>query len=60
LETDSPYLSPVPFRGKRNEPAYLSYVVQKLSELKGMGRADIENITTANAYRIFSIPKQDS
>lgn len=60
LETDSPYLSPVPFRGKRNEPAYLSYVVQKLSEIKGIGRAEIENITTANAYRIFSIPKQDS
>jgi len=55
LETDAPYLAPVPFRGKRNECSYLKYVVEKLSEIKDVSKADIEKITTANAKELFSI-----
>jgi TatD DNase family protein len=53
LETDAPYLAPVPFRGKRNEPAYLSYVVSKLSEIKKIYPDELASITTANAEKIF-------
>ena len=55
LETDAPYLAPVPFRGKRNECSYLKYVVEKLSEIKNIPIGEIENITTANAKELFSI-----
>lgn len=53
LETDSPYLAPVPFRGKRNESSYLKYVVQKLADIKKMTPQEVANITSANAERIF-------
>jgi TatD DNase family protein len=53
LETDAPYLTPVPFRGKRNESAYLRYVVEKLAEVKGVSVADVAAVTTANAEKIF-------
>lgn len=53
LETDSPYLSPVPYRGKRNESSYLSLVLKKLSEVKNMSLADVAAITTANTEKIF-------
>ena len=55
LETDAPYLAPVPFRGKRNECSYLKYVVEKLSEIKDVSKAEVEKITTANAKELFSI-----
>jgi len=55
LETDAPYLAPVPFRGKRNECSYLKYVVEKLSEIKDLSKEDIEKITTVNAKELFSI-----
>jgi TatD DNase family protein len=55
LETDSPYLAPVPFRGKRNECSYLKYVVEKLSDIKGISKEEIAEITTSNAKRLFSI-----
>jgi len=55
LETDSPYLAPVPFRGKRNECSYLKYVVEKLSEIKKLSKKDIEEVTTANAKKLFRI-----
>lgn len=55
LETDAPYLAPVPFRGKRNECSYLKYVVKKLSEIKSVSEKEIEDITTANAKELFSI-----
>lgn len=54
LETDAPYLAPVPFRGKRNESSYLKYIVQKLSEVKDVGVEEIASITTANAQNIFN------
>jgi TatD DNase family protein len=53
LETDAPYLAPAPFRGKRNEPAYLKYVVNKLAEIKKLSIGEIVSITTANAEKLF-------
>jgi TatD DNase family protein len=55
LETDAPYLSPVPFRGKRNESSYLKYVVAKLAEVKGVSGEEVAEITTENAQKIFGI-----
>ena len=53
LETDSPYLSPVPCRGKRNEPAYLLHVAAKLAEVYNLSTAEIAETTTGNARRLF-------
>lgn len=53
LETDAPYLTPVPFRGKRNEPAYLTYVTNRLAAIIGVTTDEVENITTANALKLF-------
>jgi TatD DNase family protein len=55
LETDSPYLAPVPYRGKRNEPAYLTYVVNRLAEIKQVPAQEVAMITTANARRLFKV-----
>ena len=55
LETDSPYLAPVPFRGKRNESSYIVNVVQKLSEIYGLPVEEIARITTENSKAIFGI-----
>ncbi len=52
-ETDAPYLPPVPFRGKRNESAYIYNVVQKIAELKSMPVDEVASITNANAERVF-------
>ena len=53
LETDSPYLPPVPHRGKRNESAYIKLVAEMLSEIKVLPLAQIAKVTTANAARMF-------
>lgn len=55
LETDAPYLSPVPYRGKRNECAYISEIAGKLAELKGMTKAEIGAATTFNANKLFKV-----
>ncbi len=55
LETDSPYLSPVPFRGKPNESSYLIYIAKKLAELKNRTLEELAEITTANSAAIFRI-----
>lgn len=55
IETDSPYLSPEPFRGKRNTPANVRYVAQKVADVKGIDFEKIEKITKENAERIFNI-----
>ena len=53
LETDAPYLTPVPFRGKRNESSYLKYIAEKLAEIKGVSKEEVARITTANAQKVF-------
>ena len=53
LETDSPYLAPVPNRGKRNEPSYLKLIAQRIADLKEQPLEEIDNITSANANRLF-------
>ena len=55
LETDSPYLTPVPFRGKRNESSYLKYVAAKLAEVKNVTIEEVAAITTSNAEKIFGL-----
>jgi TatD DNase family protein len=55
LETDAPYLSPVPYRGKKNEPAYMLEVAKKLAEIKKMHLHEVAAITTSNAERLFGI-----
>ena len=56
LETDSPYLSPVPFRGKRNESTYLLHIAEKLSDIYGVSMKEIEDVTTKNAIELFNLP----
>ena len=53
LETDAPYLSPAPFRGKRNESSYLKYIVEKLAEIKMLPVQEVSRITSENAEEIF-------
>lgn len=53
LETDAPYLSPVPYRGKRNESSYIRFVAAKLAEIKAISIEEVARITTANAQKIF-------
>jgi len=55
LETDSPYLAPVPFRGKPNESSYLIYVAQKLADIYGCTVEEIANVTTENSKKIFGV-----
>ena len=55
LETDSPYLAPVPFRGKRNESSYITYVIDKLSEIYGLPVKEIASVTTKNAEKVFAL-----
>ena len=55
LETDSPYLAPVPHRGKRNESSYIMYVVEKLSEIYGLSNEEIAEVTTKNAEKVFAL-----
>lgn len=54
LETDAPYLAPVPFRGKRNESSYLKYVAEKIAEVKGCSVEEVAEVTSRNAQKIFS------
>ena len=55
LETDSPYLAPAPFRGKRNESGYLALICKKLSEVYNISEAEIAKITTENSKKVFGI-----
>ena len=54
VETDSPYLAPVPFRGKRCEPAYVAHTAAKLAEVRGLGIAALAELTTGNFHRLFT------
>ncbi|MBX7152210.1 TatD family hydrolase [bacterium] len=55
IETDAPFLTPVPYRGKRNEPAYVRYTAEKLAEILGKNIDDIARITSENAAKIFQL-----
>jgi len=55
LETDAPYLTPVPYRGKRNESSYLKYVIEKLATIKNVDREEIGQVTSVNAENIFRV-----
>ena len=55
IETDAPYLTPEPFRGKRNEPSYLVHIARTIAELRGISTEDLARITTLNAKRLFRI-----
>lgn len=54
VETDAPYLAPAPYRGKRNEPAYVSHTAKTLGNVKGVSEAEIARITTENFFRLFT------
>ena len=56
VETDSPYLTPQPFRGKRNEPAYVRLVAEEIANLRDISLAELAETTTANVRRLFNIP----
>ena len=56
LETDCPYLAPVPYRGKRNSSLLLPYVVEAISDIKGISREEVERVTWENAHRLYRLP----
>ncbi|MEK9148137.1 MAG: TatD family hydrolase, partial [Patescibacteria group bacterium] len=56
IETDAPYVAPLPYRGKRNEPLYISEVAKKIVELKAITFEEVADTTTANAVRLFQLP----
>ena len=58
VETDAPYLAPIPYRGKSNEPGYVMHTAQKLAELRGVSLAEISDTTTDNFFRLFSKAKR--
>ena len=58
VETDSPYLAPVPFRGKSNQPKYVRQVAEFIAELRGMAYEALAEQTTENFYRLFSKARQ--
>jgi TatD DNase family protein len=55
LETDCPYLTPVPYRGRRNEPVYVTYVAETIADLRGIDLDDVARQTTENAVRLFGL-----
>jgi len=55
VETDCPFMAPVPHRGKRNEPAFVQYIAQRIAELKGISFAEMANTTTKNAMELFGL-----
>jgi len=58
LETDAPYLTPVPYRGKRNESAYIRYVAEKIAQVKGLDFETVNRVTTQSATNLFRFLKK--
>ena len=56
IETDSPFLAPIPYRGKRNEPAFVAHTAAKIAELRGKAAEEIGDLTAANFFRFFKVP----
>lgn len=59
LETDGPFLTPTPFRGKRNEPAYIPFIAEKVAELRKISIAEVATATSSNAITLFGLTKHD-
>ena len=57
IETDSPYLAPVPFRGKRNQPAFVRYVAEEIARLRDVTAEAIGTVTSDNFFRLFRIDR---
>ncbi|MCJ7641011.1 MAG: TatD family hydrolase, partial [Desulfobacterales bacterium] len=57
-ETDAPFLAPVPFRGKRNEPSYILSTAQKVAEIKKFSFEKVAEVTTVNALRVFGMKEE--
>jgi TatD DNase family protein len=57
LETDSPYLAPAPYRGKRNESSYLPIIIKKLSDIYNISENEVSEVTTSNTFDIFKVLK---
>ena len=57
VETDAPFLAPVPYRGKDNEPSYVLYTARKIAELRGCSLEEVAARTTANARRVFRLER---
>jgi TatD DNase family protein len=55
IETDAPYLAPVPFRGKTNQPAYVRYVGEEIARLRGIGVDEVAAATSENFFRLFGV-----
>ena len=60
IETDSPYLAPVPYRGKTNQPAYVPHVAAQIAKLKGMSAQQVAEATSANFERLFAVPARSA
>jgi TatD DNase family protein len=60
IETDAPYLAPVPFRGKTNQPAYVRYVAEEIARLRGIATSEVASATTENFFRLFGTAKHAS
>ena len=58
LETDAPWLTPVPYRGKRNESSYLQVIAEKVASIKGCSVEEVARVTTENAMKLFSLKMQ--
>ncbi len=58
IETDCPYMAPVPFRGKRNDSSYLNYVCSRIAEIKGISVEEVERITYENALKVYRVSKK--
>ena len=57
VETDAPYLTPTPYRGKENTPGYTKYVVEKIADLRGISMEEVAEATNENALKIFDLKK---
>lgn len=60
LETDSPYLTPVPYRGKENQPAYVRFVAEEIAALRGITIEEVDKMTTKNAIKLFNLEESDN
>jgi TatD DNase family protein len=60
IETDSPYLAPIPFRGKTNQPAYVRYVAEEIARLKGISIETVAQATSTNFFQLFKAARASS